>query len=159
MGRIVSRAELAKLRASLKRQGRKVVFTNGCFDIIHRGHVEYLSKAKALGDILVVGLNSDDSVRRLKGPSRPVVEEADRAHVLAALAVVDYVCVFPEDTPLELIRAIVPDVLVKGADWAIDAVVGRDVVEDAGGSVQTIDFLPNRSTTRIIEKIARAGSV
>jgi len=159
MGRIVSRAELAELRASLKRQGRKVVFTNGCFDIIHRGHIEYLSKAKALGDILVVGLNSDDSVRRLKGPSRPVVEEADRAHVLAALAVVDYVCVFPEDTPLELIRAIVPDVLVKGADWAIDAVVGRDVVEDAGGSVQTIDFLPNRSTTRIIEKIARAGSV
>ncbi len=159
MGLVVSRAQLVEHRNALKRLGKKVVFTNGCFDIIHRGHVEYLAKARALGDALVVGVNSDASVSRLKGPARPVVIEDDRAHVLAALAVVDFVCIFPEDTPLELIRAVVPDVLVKGADWSIDAVVGKDVVEAAGGSVRTIEFLPNRSTSRIIEKIARAGGV
>ncbi len=159
MGQVVTRQQLVEHRKALKRQGKKVVFTNGCFDIVHRGHVEYLAKARELGDALVVGVNSDDSVSRLKGPARPVVEEQDRAHVLAALAVVDFVCIFPEDTPLELIRALVPDVLVKGADWSIDAVVGKDVVEAAGGSVRTIEFLPNRSTSRIIEKIARAGGV
>jgi D-beta-D-heptose 7-phosphate kinase/D-beta-D-heptose 1-phosphate adenosyltransferase len=153
MGSVVTRSELVSIRGRLRDQGRRVVFTNGCFDIIHRGHVEYLTKAKAKGDILVVGLNTDASVRRLKGPSRPVVSQDDRAIVMAAVGVVDYVCLFDEDTPLELITAVVPDVLVKGADWPIDKVVGRDVVEAAGGTVQTIEFVADRSTTSIIERI------
>jgi D-beta-D-heptose 7-phosphate kinase/D-beta-D-heptose 1-phosphate adenosyltransferase len=153
MGSVVTRDELVDIRNRLRNEGRRVVFTNGCFDIIHRGHVEYLAKARSKGDILVVGLNTDDSVRRLKGPSRPVVPQDDRAVVLAALGMVDYVCLFDEDTPLELIRAVIPDVLVKGADWPIDKVVGREVVESAGGTVQTIEFVPDRSTTSIIERI------
>jgi rfaE bifunctional protein nucleotidyltransferase chain/domain len=154
MGDVVTRAGLVKIRERLKREGKKVVFTNGCFDIVHRGHIEYLTKAKALGDVLLVGMNTDASVRRLKGPTRPVVCQDDRAFVLAALRVVDYVCLFDEDTPRELIKAVVPDVLVKGSDWAIDSIVGKDIVEAAGGKVQTIDFVPNRSTTNIIQKIA-----
>jgi D-beta-D-heptose 7-phosphate kinase/D-beta-D-heptose 1-phosphate adenosyltransferase len=154
MGAVVTRAELAQIREKLKREGRKVVFTNGCFDIVHRGHVEYLTKAKALGDILVVGMNTDASVRRLKGTTRPIVCQDDRALVLAAFRVVDYVCLFDEDTPHELIKTVVPDVLVKGSDWTIDSIVGKDIVEAAGGTVQTIDFVPNRSTTDIIKKIA-----
>ena len=157
MGKVVSREELVGVRRRLKAERRSVVFTNGCFDIIHRGHVEYLSKARAMGDVLVVGLNTDASVRRLKGPSRPVVDQDDRAVVMAALAVVDYVCLFSEDTPLELITAIVPDVLVKGADWPIDKVVGREVVESAGGRVQAIEFVPDRSTTSIIDRIRSSG--
>ncbi|MBI2619357.1 MAG: D-glycero-beta-D-manno-heptose 1-phosphate adenylyltransferase [Ignavibacteriales bacterium] len=153
MGMVVSRAELLDIRRRLKKEGKGIVFTNGCFDIIHRGHVEYLTKARSLGDALVVGLNTDASVRRLKGQDRPIIQENDRAHILAAFQAVDYVCLFEEDTPLELIRALVPDVLVKGADWAVSDVVGRDVVEAAGGSVQTIEFLPNRSTSGIIRKI------
>jgi D-glycero-beta-D-manno-heptose 1-phosphate adenylyltransferase len=157
VGRVVSLAELLRLRQQWRFFNTKVVFTNGCFDILHRGHTDYLEKAKALGDILIVGLNDDASVQRLKGPPRPVVEADDRAHVLASLKSVDFVCLFSEDTPYELIRAIVPDILVKGADWTVDKVVGKDVVESAGGSVQTIDFLPNRSTSRIIEKIVRSA--
>jgi rfaE bifunctional protein nucleotidyltransferase chain/domain len=157
VGRVVSMAELLRLRQQWKFFGAKVVFTNGCFDILHRGHTDYLEKAKSLGDILIVGLNDDPSVTRLKGPHRPVIEADDRAHVLASLKSVDYVCLFSEDTPYELIRAIVPDILVKGADWSVDKVVGKDVVESAGGSVQTIDFLPNRSSSRIIEKIVRSA--
>lgn len=157
MGKVVSREELVGARRRLKAERRSVVFTNGCFDIIHRGHVDYLSKARAMGDVLVVGLNTDASVRRLKGPSRPVVDQDDRAVVMAALAVVDYVCLFSEDTPLELITAIVPDVLVKGADWPIDKVVGREVVESAGGRVQAIEFVPDRSTTSIIDRIRSSG--
>jgi D-beta-D-heptose 7-phosphate kinase/D-beta-D-heptose 1-phosphate adenosyltransferase len=155
MGRVISRAELIEVRRELKKNGRRIVFTNGCFDLLHRGHIEYLAKAKSLGDILIVGLNADDSVRRLKGPNRPITPQEDRAAILAALAVVDYVCIFDEDTPYELIRAVVPDILVKGADWTVDDVVGKDIVEAAGGSVQTIEFLPNRSTTNIIQKIAQ----
>ena len=154
MGKVVLRAELLQLREQFKHEGKKVVFTNGCFDIVHRGHVEYLTKAKTLGDVLVVGMNTDASVKRLKGAARPVVCEDDRAFVLAALHAVDYVCLFPEDTPYDLIKALVPDVLVKGSDWAVDAIVGKDIVEGAGGAVQTIDFVPNRSTTDIIKKIA-----
>jgi rfaE bifunctional protein nucleotidyltransferase chain/domain len=154
MGAVVSRADLAQIREKLKREGKKVVFTNGCFDIVHRGHVEYLTKAKALGDVLLVGINTDASVRRLKGPTRPIVCQDDRAFVLAAFRVVDYACLFDEDTPRELIKAVVPDVLVKGSDWTIDSIVGKDIVEAAGGNVQTIDFVPNRSTTDIIKKIA-----
>jgi rfaE bifunctional protein nucleotidyltransferase chain/domain len=155
MGQVVSRRDLIAITQRLRQQKKKVVFTNGCFDILHRGHVEYLQKAKALGDTLVIGLNTDASVKRLKGPSRPVVNEDDRAFVLAALAVVDYVNFFEEDTPLDIIRDIVPDILVKGGDWAIENVVGKDIVEAAGGSVRTIEFVPNRSTTSIINKISQ----
>jgi rfaE bifunctional protein nucleotidyltransferase chain/domain len=155
MGNVVSLAELIKIRQELRRAGKRVVFTNGCFDILHRGHIDYLTKARALGDILIVGVNSDNSVRQLKGPGRPIVSEEDRAVILAALAVVDYVSIFAEETPSELIRALVPDVLVKGADWPVDEIVGREVVEAAGGSVQTIEYLPDRSTTGIIQKIAQ----
>lgn len=155
MGKVVSRTELVKIRQELRRSGKRVVFTNGCFDILHRGHIDYLTKAKALGDVLIVGVNADDTVRLLKGPGRPIVPEEDRAVILAALAVVDYVSVFPEETPSELIRALVPDILVKGADWPADEIVGREVVEAAGGSVQTIEYLPDRSTSGIIQKIAQ----
>jgi rfaE bifunctional protein nucleotidyltransferase chain/domain len=158
MGEVITRNALIPLRRQWKQEAKKVVFTNGCFDIIHRGHIEYLTKAKALGDLLVVGLNTDASVQRIKGPKRPIVSEGDRAIVLAALRMVDYVCLFDEDTPYELIRAVVPDVLVKGSDWSIDAIVGRDIVESSGGSVQTIDLLPLRSTSAIIEKIAAGGA-
>jgi rfaE bifunctional protein nucleotidyltransferase chain/domain len=154
MGEVVARADLVQIREKLRRQGKRVVFTNGCFDIVHRGHVEYLTKAKALGDVLLVGINTDASVQRLKGPMRPIVCQDDRAFVLAAFRVVDYVCLFDEDTPHELIKAVVPDVLVKGSDWTIDSIVGKEIVEAAGGAVQTIDFIPNRSTTDIIKKIA-----
>lgn len=158
MGEVLSREALAAVCNRVKKAGKRVVFTNGCFDILHRGHVDYLTKAKALGDLLVVGVNGDDSVRRLKGPNRPIVNQDDRAAVLAALAAVDYVSLFDEDTPFELIRAIVPDVLVKGADWSVEAIVGRDVVEAAGGTVQTLEFLPNRSTSSIIQKIIQAAA-
>lgn len=158
MGRVVTREELIRIRQDLQKSGKKVVFTNGCFDILHRGHVEYLQKAKALGDVLIVGLNTDASVKRLKGPSRPIVNQEDRAFVLSALSAVDYVCYFDDDTPYELIKAIVPDVLVKGGDWAVENVVGRDIVEGAGGVVKTIEFVPNRSTTSIIERILNVGN-
>jgi D-beta-D-heptose 7-phosphate kinase/D-beta-D-heptose 1-phosphate adenosyltransferase len=157
MGSVLSRDDLVSVRRRLKTAGKRVVFTNGCFDILHRGHIDYLQKAKSLGDVLVVGINTDASVRRLKGNGRPIVEEEDRAAVIAALAAVDYVCLFDEDTPYELIRAVVPDILVKGADWSVNDIVGKDVVEGAGGSVHTIEFLPNRSTTKIIQKIAQTG--
>jgi rfaE bifunctional protein nucleotidyltransferase chain/domain len=153
MSIVVTRAELVQIREKFKHEGKKVVFTNGCFDIVHRGHVDYLTKAKALGDVLLVGMNTDASVRRLKGTTRPIVCQDDRAFVLAAFRAVDYVCLFDEDTPYELIKAIVPDVLVKGSDWTIDSIVGKDIVETAGGTVHTIDFVPNRSTTDIIKKI------
>ena len=158
MGQVLSRADLIEVRSRLRHEGKKVVFTNGCFDIVHRGHVEYLTKAKALGDVLFVGMNSDASVRRLKGKARPVVCQDDRAFVLAALRAVDYVCLFEEDTPYELIKAIIPDILVKGADWAIESIVGKDIVEQAGGTVQTIEFVPNRSTTDIINNIIHGKS-
>jgi D-glycero-beta-D-manno-heptose 1-phosphate adenylyltransferase len=158
MGEVVVRTDLLKIRDRLKREGKKIVFTNGVFDIVHRGHVEYLTKAKALGDVLLIGMNTDASVQRLKGPRRPVVSQDDRAFVLAALRVVDYVCLFDEDTPYNLIKAVVPDVLVKGSDWAIDDIVGKDIVEAAGGKVQTIDFVPNRSSTNIIQKIVTSGA-
>lgn len=158
MGVVVTRTELLGIKTQLRNAGKRVVFTNGCFDILHRGHVDYLIKARALGDALIVGLNTDNSVKRLKGPGRPIVEEEDRAAVLAALTAVDYVCLFDEDTPYELIKAIVPDVLVKGADWSVQDVVGKDVVESAGGSVQTLEFLPNRSTSKIIQKISETAA-
>jgi D-beta-D-heptose 7-phosphate kinase/D-beta-D-heptose 1-phosphate adenosyltransferase len=155
MGNVVSRDDLVRLRQQMKGEGRTVVFTNGCFDIVHRGHVEYLQKAKALGDVLIVALNTDASVKRIKGPERPIVPQDDRAVVLAALRCVDYVCLFDEDTPYELLKAIEPDVLVKGADWPPDAIVGKNIVEAAGGKVATIEFVPNRSTTDMIQTILK----
>ena len=155
MGAVLLRDNLIEICQQLKKAGKRVAFTNGCFDILHRGHVDYLAKARALGDILIVGVNTDASVKRLKGDNRPIVQEEDRAAVLAALGVVDYVCLFDEDTPYELIRALVPDILVKGADWSVGDIVGKDIVEAAGGAVHTIEFLPNRSTTNIIQKIVQ----
>ena len=132
---------------------QKVVFTNGCFDIIHRGHVEYLEEAKSLGDILIIGLNSDESVRRLKGPSRPINNEEDRARVLLGLKSVDGVVAFKEDTPLELIKMVKPDVLVKGGDWKVEDIVGHEFVIEGGGEVYSLPFREGCSTTNIIEKI------
>src|SRR3990170_984148 len=153
MGRVVSLEELVSIRNSLRSNGKRVVFTNGCFDLLHRGHVEFLNEAKRFGDLLVVGLNSDASMSRIKGKNRPIVPQEDRAFVLSNLAAVDYVAIFEEDTPLEMISALLPDVLVKGADWGIDEVVGKEVVEGAGGLVRTIHLVPNRSTTDIVKKI------
>lgn len=158
MGTVYSLKEIQQRRAQWKQQNKKVVFTNGVFDILHRGHVEYLLSAKKLGDILIVGLNSDASVRRIKGPLRPVVTEKDRAFVLSQLSSVDAVCLFDEDTPYTLIAAVVPDILVKGADYTPDTIVGRDIVENAGGHVRTVDFVPDRSTTNIIDTIIQRFS-
>ena len=131
---------------------QRVVFTNGCFDALHPGHVEHLAQAKALGDVLVVGLNSDASVRRLKGAGRPLVPEDDRAAVLAALRSVDAVTLFDQDTPLELISALLPDVLVKGGDYDLDGIVGREVVQEAGGEVRVLPFVEGYSTTGILNR-------
>lgn len=150
---IIQRDVLAQLCAELREQYHKVVFTNGCFDILHAGHTTYLHEAKKLGDVLVVGLNSDASVQRLKGPSRPVNTQTDRAVVLSALRSVDYVCMFEEDTPLELITALQPDVLVKGGDYDINAIVGADVVFARGGTVLALPFVQGKSTTSVIERM------
>jgi len=133
-----------------------LVFTNGCFDLLHRGHIEYLYAARALGDALVIGINTDDSVSRLKGPGRPVTPEEDRAIVLAGLGCVDAVTLFEEDTPRELISVLLPDVLVKGGDYTPDQVVGKHEVETAGGRVVIIPFLQGRSTTATLERIAKS---
>lgn len=142
-------AEISKQRAA----GRRVVFTNGCFDILHVGHVRYLQQARSLGDYLVVGLNSDASVRGLKGPTRPVIPEQDRAEVLAALKPVDAVILFEQETPYELIKEVRPHVLVKGGDWKVDQIVGSDLVLADGGEVKSLTFHEGRSTTSIINKI------
>jgi len=145
--------EILALRAEFRQGGRRVVFTNGCFDLLHVGHVRYLSEARRLGDALIVGINSDSSVRGLKGPGRPVMPETERAEVVAALASVDYCFLFSEPTPQRVIDAIVPDVLVKGADWDISEIVGRDTVERAGGEVRNIPLVAGPSTTRLIRKV------
>ena len=149
--KIVSRDFFRENALKLHRQ--KIVFTNGCFDVLHYGHVRYLLEAKKLGDILVVGLNSDESVRRLKGPTRPVNGEKERAFVLAALACIDYVVIFGEDTPKELIETVVPDVLVKGGDYDLSNIVGADFVTRNGGTVTTIPFVEGFSSTHIIEQL------
>lgn len=144
-----------QLVAHLKevRIGKKVVFTNGCFDLLHVGHIKYLQEAKSLGQILVLGLNSDDSVRRLKGETRPVQCQEDRAEILAALSAVDFVVVFEQDTPQEIIERIAPDVLVKGGDWAVDQIVGADFVHGNGGEVHSLKFVEGRSSSSLIKKI------
>jgi D-beta-D-heptose 7-phosphate kinase/D-beta-D-heptose 1-phosphate adenosyltransferase len=139
--------------AHLKTRRKKVVFTNGCFDLLHVGHIRYLRKARSLGDILVVGLNTDRSVRQIKGEKRPIVPQGERAEVLAALEFVDYVVLFDEPDPFALIEKVRPTILVKGADWPKDKIIGRDVVEKAGGRVVRIPLVPGASSTGVIEKI------
>lgn len=144
---------LRRTRARLRAEGRRLVFTNGCFDILHVGHVRYLQQARALGDALVVAINSDRSVRGLKGEGRPVMNEAERAEMLAALACVDFVTVFDEDSPRRLIAELLPDVLVKGGDYALAEIHGREEVEAAGGRVVALPYVEGASTTGIIEKM------
>jgi D-glycero-beta-D-manno-heptose 1-phosphate adenylyltransferase len=155
---ILSAGEIGVIVRKLQEDGKKIVFTNGVFDILHRGHVEYLNRARELGDCLVVAVNSDASVKRIKGDKRPVVTESDRAFVVSNLKSVDYVCVFGEDTPYNVIKMIQPDVLVKGADWKVEDVVGKDIVEARGGRVVTINYVEGRSTTSIISKIRSENS-
>ena len=152
MGRYYERQELIRARAAWKRAGKKVVFTNGCYDLLHPGHVRLLERARSLGDVLILALNTDSSVRRLKGPSRPLIAQADRAALALALEAVDAVTLFDEDTPRELIAAVLPDVLVKGADWA-HFIAGREEVEAAGGQVLALALEPGYSTTSIVEEL------
>ena len=155
MGRFLSLETLLPIRNTLRHEGKRVVFTNGCFDLLHRGHVEFLNRAKEFGDVLVVGLNSNESMRRIKGKGRPIVPEEDRAFVISNLVAVDYVSIFEEDNPLKIITALLPDVLVKGADWGVGEIVGKEVVEAAGGLVTNIPLVPNRSTSDIVKKIVK----
>ncbi len=154
-GRILSRDELLKTAVKLKAEGKTLVFTNGCFDLLHPGHIRYLEKARALGDALIVGLNSDRSVKLLKGPTRPIFPEAERAEILAALESVDYVTVFDEATPQELIASLAPHVLVKGGDWDANEIVGRKEVEAAGGRVVSIEHHAGHSTSDLVETITK----
>jgi D-beta-D-heptose 7-phosphate kinase/D-beta-D-heptose 1-phosphate adenosyltransferase len=155
MAEILSLDQLRTERARLRQAGRRVVFTNGCFDLIHPGHVKYLRAARLLGDALIVALNSDRSVRELKGEKRPILDQNERAEVMAALGSVDYVTIFDEPTPREIIAALLPDVLVKGGDWNVDRIIGRDEVEAAGGAVLSLPFIEGCSTTDLIERIIR----
>ena len=152
--KILSQKKLSRVLSELRRKKRKVVFTNGCFDILHYGHIAYLRKARSFGDVLILGLNSDKSVNRIKGPSRPMNNEKDRAEVVSELLCVDYVVVLGEDTPEKLIRQIMPDVLVKGSDWAHSKIVGADIVKANGGSVRRVKLLKGRSTTNTIKKMS-----
>lgn len=153
MNEIKSIEELKVIREKLKKENKRVVFTNGCFDLIHAGHVDYLTKARKFGDALIVGLNSDNSIRRIKGDKRPILLEDERSFIISNLKPVDYVVLFEEDTPGKLIEELIPDILVKGADWAIENIVGREVVEANGGEVKTIEFVNNQSTSKIIDSI------
>src|SRR3990170_2749997 len=153
MGRVLAQEDLVQVTGREHRGPRRVVFTNGCFDLLHPGHIQTLEAARSLGDVLVVGLNSDRSVRALKGAERPVVPESERAEILAALEAVDYVVIFDSETPRDLIAALLPDVLVKGADWGAGEIVGRAEVEGAGGRVVSIPLQPGYSTSEILEAI------
>ncbi|MEI6757514.1 MAG: D-glycero-beta-D-manno-heptose 1-phosphate adenylyltransferase [Chlorobium sp.] len=157
-GKLLSKSAVLEQVRAWQASGKKVVFSNGCFDILHAGHVEYLAAAKQLGDVLLIGLNSDASVRRLKGPERPVCGESDRAALLSALQAVDAVTLFDEDTPEELINSLLPDILVKGSDWAVEQIAGARAVLEHGGKVLTLPLLEGRSTTGIIEKILQLHS-
>jgi D-glycero-beta-D-manno-heptose 1-phosphate adenylyltransferase len=157
--KLLSWDDLARVRRAALKE-KRVVFTNGCFDLLHPGHVDLLARARALGDALVVGLNSDSSVRRLKGAGRPVVGQDERAYIISGLASVDIVTIFDQDTPLELITLVQPDVLVKGGDWPVERIVGGGIVQARGGEVLSLDLLPGYSTTSLIERIValRAGA-
>jgi D-beta-D-heptose 7-phosphate kinase/D-beta-D-heptose 1-phosphate adenosyltransferase len=152
-GKLKSVEELKSIASQAKARGQKTVFTNGCFDILHQGHLHVLREAKALGDLLIVAVNSDGSVKRLKGPSRPVISEVGRSELIAALEMVDYVTLFEEADPRRLIEEIQPDILAKGGDWRRDQVVGADIVERSGGKVAVIPYLKGFSTTEIIERV------
>ncbi len=158
MSNILSIEGAVKARETFRKEKKKVVFTNGVFDILHAGHVDYLIKAREEGDILIVGMNSDSSVRSIKGEYRPIVPQEQRAFVLSNLKPVDIVVIFGEDTPLELIEKVIPDVLVKGADWSIDNIVGKDIVLKNGGEVKTIEFVNFQSTSDIIQTILQKYS-
>jgi rfaE bifunctional protein nucleotidyltransferase chain/domain len=155
MKEIKTREEIFEIRKQLRTEKKKVVFTNGVFDILHSGHVDYLTKSKALGDVLIVGLNSDKSVKNIKGDKRPIISQDNRAIILASLKPVDFVVLFDEDTPAMLIDTIIPDVLVKGEDWSIDKIEGRETVIKNGGEVKNIKFVNEQSTSKIIKKILR----
>ncbi len=151
--KIVEQEELKRIVEELKSEKKKIVFTNGCFDILHLGHIRFLKQAKALGDILIVGVNSDRSVKKLKGPGRPIFSQAERTEILATLVPVDYITIFFEETPLQIIEKILPDVLVKGGDWGVDEIVGKETVEKNGGEVVSLPLLEGQSTSRIIQRI------
>jgi rfaE bifunctional protein nucleotidyltransferase chain/domain len=153
MGAVKTREELAKAVAELRASGKKVVTTNGCFDLLHVGHVRYLKAARALGDVLVVGLNTDASVRKLKGDKRPIQNENDRAEILSSLACVDFVCLFDEDTPVEFLKVLKPDVHAKGGDYRPSDLAETPVVEAMGGRLEIIDLVPGRSTTNIVTRM------
>jgi D-beta-D-heptose 7-phosphate kinase/D-beta-D-heptose 1-phosphate adenosyltransferase len=153
MSNIKSRKEIKEIRDKLKKESKKVVFTNGCFDLIHAGHVDYLVKAKEMGDVLILALNTDASIKRIKGGKRPILLQDERAFITSNLKPVDFVTFFDEDTPAEIINELIPDILVKGADWSIDKIVGREVVEANGGEVKTIKFVNDQSTSKIIQSI------
>jgi len=159
MARILTLDELRAERERLRRAGRRVVLTNGCFDLLHPGHVNYLAAARALGDALIVALNSDRAVHELKGASRPILDQGERAAVLAALGCVDYVIVFDDVSPRALITALLPDVLVKGGDWGLDQIIGREEVEGAGGQVLSLPFVPGSSTSDIIARILKKSNI
>ena len=153
MSKLSDRKQVAAERERLRREGKRVVFTNGCFDLLHPGHIRYLAQARALGDVLIIAINSDRSVRELKGQGRPILNEQERAEVLSGLEAVDFVVVFDDETPRELIADILPDVLVKGGDWALNEIVGRDEVEAGGGQVISLPYVEGQSTSKIIERI------
>jgi D-beta-D-heptose 7-phosphate kinase/D-beta-D-heptose 1-phosphate adenosyltransferase len=153
--KIKTKEDLHRIVEDLKKKGKRIVFTNGCFDLLHLGHIRYLEKAKSLGDILVVGVNSDRSVQSLKGPERPILPEEERAEILSGLECVDYITLFDELTPLELISSLQPHILVKGGDWAKETTVGREVVERSGGEVVILPFVEGSSTSNLIETILK----
>jgi len=156
--KVASQESVAEQTRVLQSSGKKVVFTNGCFDILHPGHIDLLRRARELGDVLVVAINDDPSVRRLKGARRPIFNQEERAELLGALEMVDFVCLFAEDTPLEAIKKIRPDILVKGADWSLDGIVGRSEVESWGGRVVALSLVEGKSTTGIVDRVlARYG--
>ena len=158
MTSLVSLKELKAIRQKLKAGNKKVIFTNGVFDLIHSGHVDYLVKAKALGDVLIVGLNSDKSVKKIKGDKRPILIQDERSFILANLKPVDYIILFDEDTPENLIKELIPDILVKGGDWTVDKIVGNDIVIKSGGEVKSIEFVNPQSTSKIIDIILKRYS-
>ena len=153
--KVKKREALKTIAAKARTEGKKIVFTNGCFDLLHAGHVRLLREAKKLGDLLIVALNSDSSVREIKGPDRPILPEEERAELIAALEMVDYVTLFDEPDPLNVLRELRPDVLAKGGDWAEDKIVGRECVESYGGKVAVIPYLKGHSTTEIIERMRK----
>jgi D-beta-D-heptose 7-phosphate kinase/D-beta-D-heptose 1-phosphate adenosyltransferase len=156
--KLIDKKDISKKIKNIRSISKKIVFTNGCFDIIHAGHIDYMAKAKALGDVLIVGVNSDSSVKKIKDHGRPIVKEEYRLMVLDAINVIDHLVVFNEETPLELIKLIKPDVLVKGADWKDKGVVGEDIVRAGGGRVELIELLPGISTSIIVDKILKSYS-